>query len=79
MYYIEELLAIVLAVLLGLALLFFPTTIYRLQSFLYFADTGRHGRYGEAPEPTPRVKQLIRGIGIVLIGFAMVLIAQPWL
>lgn len=79
MYYIEEILAIVLAALLGVALLTYPTAIYRLQFFVYGADTGRRGRYGEAPEPSDRTKLLIRGIGVLLLGFAGILLVLPWL
>lgn len=77
MYFVEELVAAALAIGLGLALLAAPTTVYRLQFFVYGADTGRGGRYGEAPAPTDRVRVAIRALGLVLLAFAAVLLASP--
>lgn len=79
MYLIEEVLSIAIATVLGVVLIAFPTTVYRLQFFVYGADTGRRGRYGEPPEPSVQVKRLIRAIGVALLLFALYLVVSPWL
>lgn len=78
MYYPEEIIAAVFALGLGIALLARPTTVYRLQFFVYGADTGRGGRYGEAPSPSARGRRIIRIVGVGLLGVAVALLLSPW-
>lgn len=78
MYYPEELLAGALAIVLGVALIVAPATIYRLQFFVYGPDTGRRGPYGASPEPGTRAVLVIRLIGVGFLLVAVAIGISPW-
>ncbi len=78
-YYIEELIAAVLAVGIAIALLGWPEVVYRLQFFTGRPDTGRRGPYGEDGPLSTRMRRIVRLIGVVFLVFAVVVLALPHL
>lgn len=80
MYYPEELGAMVLTTVLGLAFILRPAIIYEYGIYLFYSgDTGRGGRWGEDPEPSDRALLAIRVIGLVFLLVALVVAVWPWL
>lgn len=78
MYTAREILAIVLAAGLGLALVLKPQAVLRLQFFAY-DPSGRHGEWGEdsVREFPDWVPLLLRGVGLVVLGIGAAILAMP--
>lgn len=77
MYTPRELLAVVLVIAIGLALLVSPATVLRLQFFTHGPTTGHRGEYGGESEFSGRTLLAARAIGVAALGLAAVILAQP--
>lgn len=77
MYGIRDVLAAVLAIGLGLAIVAFPNAIYRLQFFAHGPTTGRHGEYGAERALERKRELLVRAIGLAPLVIGLYIVARP--
>ncbi|GAB3688329.1 hypothetical protein GCM10028857_22360 [Salinarchaeum chitinilyticum] len=83
MYTVRDLLAIVLAGVLGIALVLKPEAVLRLQWFLFDASTtGRSGRWGD-DDGTLELKSwhrwAARAVGAIVLAIGAAIAAMPHL
>lgn len=79
MYTPRELLAVVLVVVIGVAVLVRPSIVLRLQFFSHGPTTGHRGEYGGKREFSDRALLAARAIGVVALGLGALILAQPYL
>ncbi|AGN00974.1 hypothetical protein L593_05125 [Salinarchaeum sp. Harcht-Bsk1] len=81
MYTTRDLLAIVLAAVLGLALVVAPGAVLRLQWFTFDPTSGRRGEWGndEPRQFDAKWLWLLRGIGVVVLAIGAAIVAIPLL
>jgi len=78
-YTVRQLLAIVLAAAIGLALLARPSAVLRLQALTQGPTTGHRGEYGGEPEFEGWMVWAARGLGVLALAAAAFVLAQPHL
>lgn len=79
MYTVRQLLTIVLAAGIGLALLARPDLVLRLQAFTAGPTTGHRGEYGSEPAFEGWMVWAARGFGVLALAAAAFVLVQPHL